>query len=35
MGYALLFILFGGTMDDARDNALQMGHGGIMAFIKG
>lgn len=35
IGYALLFILFGGTMDEARDNALQMGHAGIMSFIKG
>lgn len=34
IGYALLFIIFGGSMMEARQTALKMGHSGIMAFIK-
>lgn len=35
IGYALLFLLFGGSLQEARSTALGMGHVGIMAFIKG
>lgn len=35
IGYALLFLVFGGSIRDARANALAMGHAGIMAFSKG
>jgi hypothetical protein len=35
IGYALLYLVFGGSLHEARSNAISMGHVGIMAFIKG
>lgn len=35
IGYALLFVVFGGSLQEARHAALSMGHAGIMSFIKG
>jgi hypothetical protein len=35
IGYGLLFLVFGGSIREYRHQAIQMGHAGIMAFIKG